>query len=200
MSKELDALEIIKEKKVDVPYIIENPEEKDMSDRLNKIAIGTNTYELEDIDRDSFQRVGRKSLVGGQLQQSVEMLAVAVHAARGNQAHEMQGTAICLGSTGYAQESLVLEEIPVLDSLGNTGESLIDNPACTDIGMAYLGVAHLTVRQAYELAGSLNMGIRELLLQTINNRSLRNLNGIVRVSSVAVAVAIHDNQCYWSIF
>lgn len=29
-----------------------------MSDRLNKIAIGTNTYELEDIDRDSFQRVG----------------------------------------------------------------------------------------------------------------------------------------------
>ena len=29
-----------------------------MSDRLNKIAIGANTYELEDIDRDSFQRVG----------------------------------------------------------------------------------------------------------------------------------------------
>ena len=141
-----------------------------------------------------------KALLLGKLQKAVEMLAVAVYAARGNQAHEMQGTAICLGSTGYAQESLVLEEIPVLDSLGNTGESLIDNPACTDIGMAYLGVAHLTVRQAYELAGSLNMGIRELLLQTINNRSLRNLNGIVRVSSVAVAVAIHDNQCYWSIF
>ena len=28
MNKGLDALEIIKDKKVDVPYIIENPEEK----------------------------------------------------------------------------------------------------------------------------------------------------------------------------
>ena len=30
MSKELDVLEIIKDKKVDVPYIIENPEEKNV--------------------------------------------------------------------------------------------------------------------------------------------------------------------------
>ena len=104
------------------------------------------------------------TLLFGQLQQSIQMLAMAVNTAWRNQTHEMQSAAVCLYSIGYAEQSLVLKEISVLDCLGNTGKSLINNSACTNIGMSNLGVTHLSIRQTNIFARGKNMSSREFLL------------------------------------
>ena len=51
-------------------------------------------------------------------------------------------------------ESFIFKEISLLDGFGDAGELLINNAAGADIGMPYLAVAHLPVRQADIHAGS----------------------------------------------
>ena len=60
----------------------------------------------------------------------------------------MDGLA-CLDSlVNGAAENLILEEVTVLDGLGNAGELLIDDSACADIGIAHPGLSHLALGQA----------------------------------------------------
>ena len=133
------------------------------------------------------------TLLLSELKKSVEMLAVAVYATRRYKAHEMQSTAICLNLRSNTYQCLIGEEIAVLDSLGNTGQRLIDDTASTDIGMTNLGVTHLTIRQTNMLARSKDLSVRELCLQTINYRSLCDIDGIVWIIWVTITIAIHNN-------
>ena len=118
---------------------------------------------------------------------------MAVYTAWGNEAHEMESAAIGLSLRSHTYQSLILEEITILDSLGDTGQCLINNTTGTDVGMTNLRVTHLTIRETNELARSLNMGGWEILSETINNRSLSYLDSIVWITGFAVSIAIHDN-------
>ena len=60
-----------------------------------------------------------------------------------------------------AHQSRVLEEIAVLNRLGDAGQLLIYDAACTDIGVTDLGVAHLAVRQTDVQTGCADIGQRD---------------------------------------
>ena len=87
------------------------------------------------------------------------MGVVAVHAAVGEQAHQMQGA--CRFSMRFplaATQRGVLKEIAVCNGLGDAGQFLIHHAAGADVGVADLGVAHLSIRQADIHAGSADLG------------------------------------------
>ena len=72
----------------------------------------------------------------------------------------MQGGIEPLALVDGAHQSRVLEEIAVLNSLGDAGQLLIYDAACTDIGVTDLGVAHLAVRQTDVQTGCADIGQR----------------------------------------
>ena len=89
-----------------------------------------------------------RASLGGKLDHGCDVILVAVHSARAHESHDMDGLA-CLDSlVNGAAENLILEEVTVLDGLGNAGELLIDDAACADIGMADLGISHLALGKA----------------------------------------------------
>ena len=68
-----------------------------------------------------------------QLQQSVNMGDVAVHAAIGNQSEHMQGRIILFAVLNSCHQRLVGEEISILDGLGDAGQLLIYDAAGTHV-------------------------------------------------------------------
>ena len=94
-------------------------------------------------------------LVLGHLQQGEEVIDVAVDAAIGQQAHEMQGAAPLPAVVHGLHESGVLEEVPGLDVPGDTGQVLEHHTACADVGVAHLAVAHLPLGQTHVQTGGL---------------------------------------------
>ena len=82
-----------------------------------------------------------------QLEDAVHMCVVAVHAARRQQTEEMQRAVVLDSVVDSLVHSLVIEEVAVLDSLGDAGQLLIYYPARAHVGVADLAVAHLSVGQ-----------------------------------------------------
>ena len=87
---------------------------------------------------------------------------------------------------------LVLEEIAILDCLGNTGEFLIDNAACAHIHVAYFGVAHLAVRKTYCHTCCIAFLERAGSFQLVHNRRICHRYGIM-LNCVAESVTIEDH-------
>ena len=79
---------------------------------------------------------------------------MAVHAAVGQKAHQMQGAAVLRRVVHGRSQGLVLKKVAVPDALGDAGELLIDDAPRADVGVAHLAVAHLAVGQAHVQAGS----------------------------------------------
>ena len=77
-------------------------------------------------------------------QQTVEVLVVAVHAAVGKQADEVQRGAVFFCVIHGVYERFVLKERTVLYRLRDAGKLLINDAACADVGVSYFRVAHLT--------------------------------------------------------
>ena len=75
-----------------------------------------------------------------------EVIVMAVHAARRNKSHDVQGTAALLHAAYNREQRLVLEEVAVLDVARDARELLIDNAPRADICVTDLGVAHLPMR------------------------------------------------------
>ena len=97
------------------------------------------------------------------LEQRVEVTLVAVHAARGDEAHEMNRAALFLGILHDRDERLVLEEIAVLDVARDARELLVDEAAGADIRVTDFRVAHVTVgRKSYRCSVSLDGCVRPL--------------------------------------
>ena len=121
------------------------------------------------------------------------MLFVAVYATRGHQTHDVHGLALGHGSVDSLGQLDVLEEVAVLDVLGDAGQLLIDDATGTDIGVAHFGVAHLAVRQTHVQAGAGDQGAGVVTGQAIQIGGLGSSNGVVLLLG-AVAPTVHDDQ------
>ena len=106
------------------------------------------------------------------LQKRVQMSIMAVHAAVGQQSVQMQGRIILLRILHGSLQSLILEEISVLDLFRDPCQFLIYDTSGAHIHMAHLGVAHLSVRQSYCQAAGIPLYKGIFLHQFIHHRSL----------------------------
>ena len=133
-------------------------------------------------------------------EQRIEMVLMAVYAARRNEAHKVQGTALFLHAVYDFQQGFVLEEVAVLDVAGDAGQLLIDDAAGTDVGVTNFGVAHLTIRQADVFAGSLQLAGLVFGKKSVEYGGIGYLYGVVLVVFVTEAAAIHDDEGHRCIF
>ena len=121
------------------------------------------------------------------------MRIVGVDAAVGHQAHQVQGGAVLFAVLHRRKEGGVLEEVAILDGLGDAGELLIDDAARADIRVADLAVAHLAVRQADIQPGGADEGHRILGHNFIQIRFVGGVNGVA-VVGIVLAKAVHDAE------
>ena len=73
-----------------------------------------------------------------QLQKSVDVGIVAVHATVGHKSHKMKGRAVFLYIFAGCKEGFVLKEVAVLDSLCDLCQILVYNAAGSHVQMSYL--------------------------------------------------------------
>ena len=76
-----------------------------------------------------------------------DMAELAMHAAIGDQPHQMRGAAGGLELGDEAEDRRVAEEAPLLDGQVDLAEIHRHHAAGADIGVADLGIAHLALRQ-----------------------------------------------------
>ncbi len=118
---------------------------------------------------------------------------VAVHAAVGHEAHDVQGFAVCLGVLHGLDVDRVLEELAVLDLLGHLGQDLEDHAARAHIGVADLGVAHLPLGQAHVKAGGLERGVGIFGKEAVEVRGIGDIDGVA-LGGDGQSVAVHDDK------
>lgn len=94
-----------------------------------------------------------------------------MHSAVGGKAHQVQFLAAGLHIVIYGFDLLVLEELVVACGHIDLDQVLVDDAACAEVHMADLGVAHLSVRKADVLAAGLEMAVRILCPEGLNERS-----------------------------
>ena len=116
---------------------------------------------------------------------------MAVHTAVGQQADEMQRGVVFLGIVYSVEQRLVFGELAVLGGLGNTGQLLVDDAACADVGVADLAVAHLAVGKAHIHAGGADFSKRVVLEQAVQVRLICRGNGVALFRGDAKAVQNH---------
>ncbi len=129
----------------------------------------------------------------GHFQQSHQMVEVAVHAAVGQQADEVQRRAGLFGGGHGVLQRLILKEIAVLNGLGDAGQLLIHDAAGAHVGVADLTVAHLPVRQTHIHTGGADLGGGILGKQPGQVRGLGGLDGVA-VGVGVNAEAVHDDE------
>lgn len=104
-----------------------------------------------------------------------------------------QGLAFGLDIVHSLNEDLVLGNGAVLDSVIDARKLLEHDAAGTDVEVAHLGVAHLTVGKAHVLARSAERGVRVLLVQAIKEGRLGSSDGVLAIGR-SQATAVHDDQ------
>ena len=119
-----------------------------------------------------------QSLLLRHLKQSVEMLDVRMYTTVRKKSPQMQVRIILLAVVHSCKQSLILEEIAILDCLCNSGQILINNTAGTDVHMSNLRVSHLSIRKTNSKSGSSAFNKRALLHQFIHYRSICHRNRI----------------------
>ena len=129
----------------------------------------------------------------GQAQEGEDVLLVAVHAARRQQAEHMQHTIAGFRRGDSGVQLRVGGEAAVLDGGVDAGQVLVDDAAGADVHVADFGIAHLAVGQADETAFGVNQGVRALGQQGAPGRQFGQRDGIVRAFG-AVTPAVKDQQ------
>ena len=125
------------------------------------------------------------------------MLHVAVNAAGRKQTHEMKSASLCLAVFHSGHKRLVLEELAVLDVLGDLYQHLVNDPACADVCMTYLGVAHLTVGETYVKSRCADDSVGALCEIFIQVGLLSRSDSVAVIAGVD-SVTVHDNESYRS--
>ena len=102
------------------------------------------------------------------------------------------GSAVLLAVFHRGKEFRHLEEITVLDGLGDPGQFLVNNAACPHVKMAHLRVAHLAFRKSHCHPAGLALYKGALAHQLVHDRSPALAHSIVVAVAVkAVAVKYH---------
>ena len=115
----------------------------------------------------------RHPLAPGQLEERVQVLLVAVHAAVGDQPHEVDRAAGRLGLAHRLEQRGDLEEGAVLDGPVDAHQVLVDDPPGAEVGVADLGVAHLPLGQSDGETGGPQRGRRVVAHQRVHVRACR---------------------------
>lgn len=130
---------------------------------------------------------------GCHLDGSLDVVDVGVNAAVGHQAVDVDSAACFLGSQHSILIGLVLEESTVLDGLGDLGQVLEHDTACTDVGVTDLGVTHLALRQTHVHTGCGQLGAG-VLSKDLVQVGLCGVGDSVAVELVGQTVAVHDDE------
>ena len=84
----------------------------------------------------------------GEIQQTIQMTAVAVNTARRYQTHQMQRFILLHTVIHYLLKSFVILQSVLTHGFIDSGQFLVHNSAGAHICVAYFAVAHLAIRQA----------------------------------------------------
>ena len=129
----------------------------------------------------------------GMLDERIQVLVAGMHAAIGEQAHEVQRGTRRLSSLDSVVDHDVIADGAGAASHVDTRELLMHHAAGADVEMPHLGVAHLPLRQANSLPRSFKLGVRAGFEQLIEHRRGCQRYGIARTRR-RQAQAIHDDQ------
>ena len=129
----------------------------------------------------------------GMLDERIQVLVAGVHAAIGEQAHEVQR-----GTRRLCRLDSIVDHGVIADGAGaashiDTRELLMHHAAGADVEMPHLGVAHLTLRQAHGLSRGFELCVRACFEQLIEHRRGCQRHGIARTRR-RQAQAVHDDQ------
>ena len=135
-----------------------------------------------------------KATVLCHLHQGEEVVDVGVDAAVAEQTHEVKGRALFLAGVHGVNIGGILEEISVINGFADPGQVLKHHPACADVGVAHLTVAHLACRQTYIQTGGGQLCMGILLEELIQTRSVGGGNGVaLRLGPETESV--HNDEC-----
>ena len=121
------------------------------------------------------------------------MLQVGVNAAVAEQTHEMQGGIVFPAGVHGADIGRIFKKAPIVNGFADAGQILKHHPACADIGVAHLAVAHLPLGQAHVQAGGRQTAAGALGEDAVQVGLGRVSHGVARTLG-GDAKAIHDNQ------
>ena len=105
----------------------------------------------------------------------------------------MQGGALFQTGIHRVEIGGIFKKAAILNSPGNSGQVLKNHAPTANIGVAYLAVAHLAVRQAHVQAGGGEGCVGEFLKKLVQAGRLRSVDGVAGIR-VCHAKAVHDNQ------
>ena len=129
----------------------------------------------------------------GHLQQGEQVGDVAVDAAVGQQAHQVEGTVPLLAVVHGLHIGVVLKKAAVLDGTADAGQILEHHPAGADVGVPHLGVAHLALGQAHVQPGGGQPAAGVLGKNLVQVRLAGGGNGVA-LPLVRQAEAVHNDQ------
>lgn len=132
----------------------------------------------------------------GPLQQTAEVIEVAMHAAVGAEADQMERAAVDQQGVGQRIECGIGGKAAVFHRLANANQLLTDDPPAADGEVAHFRVAHLAVGQAHIAAARLDEGVGVGLPERIHHRGAGGADRIV-IAGFAVSPAIENGQHHW---
>ena len=134
------------------------------------------------------------ALLRGELDAGLDVLPARVHAAVGDEAHQVQPPARAVSGrrAGRAQR-LVLEEAAVRDRIVDPGQVLLDDRAGAEVHVADLRVAHLAVGQADVATAGREGRVRVALPELVEDRRRRLAHRVSRPVR-GQAPAVEDDE------
>ena len=142
----------------------------------------------ECVDENLFQSGARR-----QFQHGVDVQLVAVHAAGGEQPHDVQRRADLFGCLDCFDQRGIGKEAAVLDGQIDLGQILVHHASGADVQMAHFRIAHLPLGQTDTQFGGVDQGMRIGAPQPVPVRLARSGDGI-EIGILAIAEAIKDEQ------
>ena len=126
---------------------------------------------------------------------------VAVHAAIGYQAHQVEGAAGLFGVGTGGQQLGVVKKGTIFNGFGDAGQLLIDHPACADVGVAHFAVAHLAGGQAHIHAGTADALPGAHGQKPVHHRGIGQTDGVGGARrSQAIAIQYDQSKRFFHVF
>ena len=131
--------------------------------------------------------------VSSPLDQSTEMVHVAMNTPIGAEAEQMQRAPSLLGPFCQLLQRWGVSELIAAHRVANSHQLLADDAARTDGQVAHFRVAHLLIGQSHVGAAGLNQGVRIGMPEGIHHRRAALLDGVV-LACLPVAPAIKNRE------
>jgi hypothetical protein len=128
-----------------------------------------------------------------ELEQRQQMRVDGMHAARANEADEMQRAPGCLHTATGVDEDRVLEEASVLDGVVDADEILLHHTTRAEVEVTDLAVAHLSARQPDRFLRRRKQGTRRARPQPVPGGNVRHRDRVA-LALGAVTPPVEDEK------